>query len=299
MGMDELIDRVKEKGNPSVIGLDPQPEFIPQCVWDTINESGLKAAASAIRAFNFAIIDAIAGIAAAVKPQIAMYERFGAEGVAAYADTISYAKQKSLIVIADVKRGDIASTAEAYADAHLGRAKLADKEYPVFDADFATLNPYMGEESVEPFLEACRKYNKGVFILVKTSNPQSGQIQDLPVNGAPLYEYVGRLVSEWGRGCIGKSGYSDVGAVVGATHPDQARRLRAIMPHTLFLAPGYGAQGAQAGDLVEGSIVNSSRGIIAAYQRDPYKRAFTPDQFAMAAAAAAEDMRRDLSRLKI
>jgi len=297
--MDELIYRIKYLNNPSVIGLDPQLEFIPPCVWDNINDNGLKAAASAVRLFNFAIIDGIAGIVPAVKPQIAMYERFGADGIAAFSDTISYAKSKGLLVIADIKRGDISSTAEAYADAHLGRAKVLDREYPVFDADFVTLNPYMGEDAVMPFLEACRTYGKGVFILVKTSNPMSGQIQDLPVNGAPLYEYVGRLVSEWGRGHIGAYGYSDTGAVVGATHPATAVRLREIMPHTFFLAPGYGAQGAKAADMVAGSVVNSSRGIIAAYQREPYKSRFTPDQFAQAAAAAAMDMRKDLSCLRI
>ena len=274
-------------------------EFIPECVWENINGSGLKAAALAVRQFNFAIIDAIAEIVAAVKPQIAMYERFGADGIAAYADTISYAKQKGLIVIADIKRGDIASTAEAYADAHLGRVKVLDREYPVFDADFATINPYLGEDAVEPFINACRKYNKGIFVLVKTSNPFSGQIQDLPVNGAPLYEYVGKLVSKWGEGLIGEFGYSDAGAVVGATHPAQAKRLRELMPHTFFLAPGYGAQGAKASDLVKGSVVNSSRGIIAAYQRDPYKQRFSADQFAQAAAAAAGDMREELQYLEI
>ena len=299
MAIDELIYRIKCLRNPSVVGLDPQPEFIPECIWRNINGSGLKAAASAVRMFNYAIIDAIADIVPAVKPQIAMYERFGADGIDVYADTISYAKQKGLMVIADIKRGDIASTAEAYADAYLGRTKAPDQEYPVFDADFATINPYLGEDSAEPFLRACRKYNKGIFVLVKTSNPSSGQLQDLPVNGAPLYEYVGKLVSEWGEGLVGKSGYSDVGAVVGATHPAQAKRLREIMPHTFFLAPGYGAQGAKASDLVNGSIVNSSRGIIAAYQREPYKQKFSADQFARAAAAAANDMREELLCLKI
>ena len=299
MAIDELIYRIKYLKNPSVIGLDPQTEFIPECVWQDICHSGLKAAASAVRMFNFAIIDAIADIVPAVKPQIAMYERFGADGIAAYADTISYAKQKGLIVIADVKRGDISSVSGAYADAHLGRATVRDKEYPVFDADFATINPYLGEDAVEPFLTACRKYNKGIFVLVKTSNPFSGQIQDLPVNGAPLYEYVGKLVSGWGERLIGESGYSDVCAVVGATHPEQARRLREIMPHTFFLAPGYGAQGAKAADLVSGSIVNSSRGIVAAYLREPYKRNFSADQFAQAAAAAATDMREELRCLTV
>ena len=299
MAIDELIYRIKHLNNPSVVGLDPQLEFIPECVWRNIEGNGLKAAASAIRLFNFTIIDSIADIVPAIKPQIAMYERFGAEGVAVYIDTIQYAKSKGLLVIADVKRGDISSTAEAYADAYLGKTKVLDKEFAVFDADFITINPYLGEDAIEPFLKACKTYGKGVFVLVKTSNPLSGQIQDLPVSGAPLYEYVGKLVSKWGEGFIGEHGYSEVCAVVGATHPSQAKRLREIMPNTFFLAPGYGAQGAKASDLVDGSIVNSSRGIIAAYQRDPYKQSFSPDQFAQAAAAAAKDMKEELSCLKI
>ncbi|MDR2650359.1 MAG: orotidine-5'-phosphate decarboxylase [Clostridiales bacterium] len=308
MAIDELIYRIRYLKNPSVAGLDPQLRFIPECVWDQLNVrggarpdegNGLEAAASAIRLFNFAIIDAVANIVPAVKLQIAMYERFGADGIAAYADTISYAKRRGAMVIADIKRGDIDSTAEAYADAHLGRTEVRGRNYAVFDADFATINPYLGEDAVEPFIKACRSYGKGVFILVKTSNPMSGQIQDLPVNGAPLYEYVAGLVSKWGKDLIRESGYSEVGAVVGATHTSQAARLREIMPHTFFLAPGYGFQGAKAADIVKGSVVNSSRGIIAAYQKDPYKRRFTHEQFALAAAAAAADMREDLSCLKI
>jgi orotidine-5'-phosphate decarboxylase len=304
MAIDELIYRIKYLKNPSVVGLDPQLDFIPECVWKSLGGysdelNGLQAAASAIRAFNFAIIDAIADIVPAVKPQIAMYERFGADGIAAYADTVLYAQCRDVLVIADIKRGDIASTAEAYADAHLGRSRIRGEDYAVFDADFATINPYLGEDAVRPFINVCREYGKGVFVLVKTSNPLSGQIQDLPVNGVPLYEYVGRLVSDWGEELIGQSGYSEIGAVVGATHPSQAARLREIMTHTLFLAPGYGAQGAKASDIVNGSIVNSSRGVIAAYQREPYKSEFAPDQFALAAAAAASDMREDLSCLKI
>ncbi|MDR1914076.1 MAG: orotidine-5'-phosphate decarboxylase [Clostridiales bacterium] len=317
MAIDELIYRIKYLRNPSVVGLDPDLDFLPDCVWDS-DASDLTSASQAILRFNCEIIDAVYDIVPAVKPQIAMYERFGANGVNAYADTISYAKAKGLLIIADIKRGDIASTADAYADAHLGRVNIKGMRTPVFDVDFVTVNPYLGEDAVAPFIKSCRKYNKGVFVLVKTSNPGSGQIQDLQVlnqkvsdfkdsgskesdltKSISLYEHVAALVSEWGRDLIGESGYSAVGAVVGATHPKQARRLREIMPHTFFLAPGYGAQGAKAADLVKGSIVNSSRGIIAAYKNPKYKDKFGPEQFAKAARAAVLEMREDLRCLEI
>ncbi|MDR1541564.1 MAG: orotidine-5'-phosphate decarboxylase [Clostridiales bacterium] len=301
MAIDELIERIRFMGNPSVIGLDPRLDLIPKHIlshaFDLFNQT-LAAGAYAVLEFNKALIDELYDIVPAVKPQIAMYEIFGAEGIKSYIDTISYAKKKGLMVIGDIKRGDIASTADAYADSHLGRVKVGETEIEVYAEDFATLNPYLGEDSIEPFLRNCRNYSKGVFVLVKTSNPTSSQLQDLCVGRERLYEAVGNLVSDWGKDLIGKYGYSEVGAVVGATHPSVARSLRALMPHALFLAPGYGAQGAKAADIADGSIVNSSRGVIAAYQREPYNGIYEEEGFAKAARAAAKDMREDLKCLK-
>ena len=202
-----------------------------------------KAVAEAFLKFNKTIIDEIYDFVPAVKPQVAMYEQFGPEGIQAYIDTIKYAKEKGLIIIGDVKRSDIASTAQAYADGHIGRVKVEDESFEVYHEDSITLNPYLGYDSIEPYIKHCKDYDKGLFILVKTSNPNSGEIQDLEVGKEKLYERVGKLVSNWGEEVMGKRGYSHVGAVVGATHPEQAKRLRELMPHTFFLVPGYGAQG--------------------------------------------------------
>ncbi|MCL2463319.1 MAG: orotidine-5'-phosphate decarboxylase, partial [Defluviitaleaceae bacterium] len=221
----------------------------------------------------------------------------------AYMETIRYAKSKGLAVIGDVKRGDIGSTAEAYADGHLGESDINGERLRVYDADFITINPYLGTDAAEPFLRDCAKYGKGVFVLIKTSNPGSGQIQDILVNGEPLYQIVGRLAAEWGENMIGRRGYSSVCAVVGATHPEQAAILREMLPRTFFLVPGYGAQGGGAKDVRPcigkdggGAIVNSSRGIIAAWKSDKYAGMFKPEEFALAARQAAVDMREELAR---
>ena len=255
----------------------------------------------AFLAFNMALMDALQDVVPAVKPQIAMYERYGIPGLIAYQKTVAYAKEKGFVVIADVKRGDIGSTSKAYADAHLGRVQLGEKSVPVFDADFATVNLYLGTEGIEPFKKVCAEFDKGLFVLVKTSNPGSAELQDKMVEGKPLYQLVGEALEEWGAS-LRHGNYSDLGAVVGATHPETGAALRKALPHTFFLVPGYGAQGASGKDLAgffdkEGSgvIVNSSRGIIGAWKKPEYE-SFGPERFAEAARKAAEDMREDIGK---
>ncbi|MDY0235220.1 MAG: orotidine-5'-phosphate decarboxylase [Gudongella sp.] len=302
--IDLLIEKIKKTENPTVIGLDPRLEYIPEHlkeeVFDLYGKTP-KAVAKAFYEFNKGIIDVVSDIVPAVKPQIAMYEQYGVEGIQAYIDTIKYAKSKDLIVIGDIKRSDITSTAESYSHGHIGRVFIEDKEYTIFNQDFITLNPYMGYDSIEPYIVDCKKYNRGLFILVKTSNPNSGQIQDLDIGGEKIYEIVGKLVSKWGEDLIGERGYSSIAAVVGATHPAQGVKLRELMPHTFFLVPGYGAQGGSAQDLKGcfdknglGAIVNSSRGIIAAYKNKKYSSNFSEKDFAFAARQAALDMKADI-----
>ncbi len=301
---DKLIDRIIALKNPTVVGLDPSLSFVPAHIKEAAfaaHGMTAKGAAEAFLAFNKGIIDQIYDLVPAVKPQVAMYEQLGPEGLQAYVDTIAYAKEKGLLVIGDVKRGDIASTAKAYADGHIGRVSVGTEKLEVFKQDFITLNPYLGTDAIEPYLGSCQQYEKGLFVLVKTSNPNSGEIQDLLVDGRPIYERVGQLVSRWGEGLIGRHGFSAVGAVVGATHPAQAKALREQMPHTFFLVPGYGAQGGTAADLAVcfnkeglGAIVNSSRGIIAAYTQEPYKNQYTEKEYAQAARAAVLAMQADL-----
>jgi len=308
MIIDKLIQRITELHNPTVVGLDPRLEMVPSAIREAaFAEFGRTpaGAAEAFYRFNVGLIDAIADIVPAVKPQIAMYEQYGAPGMDAYIRTIAYAKSKGLIIIGDIKRGDIASTAEAYADGHIGRVDVGGEKTAVFNEDFITVNPYLGYDSVEPYLQNCKDYDAGLFILVKTSNKRSGDIQDLVLgeDGRSIYEKVGQYVSEWGADMIGASGFSAIGAVVGATYPAQAEKLREIMPHTFFLVPGYGAQGGKAEDLAVcfnnngiGAIVNSSRGIIAAYKLAAYKDTFGEAHYAEAARQAAIDMKADLRR---
>jgi len=275
--IDQLIAKIKETGNPSVVGLDPAYAMIPAYIRREMTETWgktPKAVGEMFFAFNKAIIDAVADLIPAVKPQIAMYERYGLEGLSAYIRTAEYAREKGLVVIGDIKRGDISSTAEAYA-AHIGGAEIEGENFDLWKEDFITVNPYFGIDGIRPFLTPCQEQNKGIFILVKTSNPGSGQLQDRLVDGEPLYCRVADLVNEWGAEAMGACGYSKVGAVVGATHPRQGVELRERMPHIFFLVPGYGAQGGKGADLKGyfdkdglGIIVNSSRGIIAAYQKD-------------------------------
>lgn len=304
MIIDKLIDSIKAKGNPTVVGLDPRIEYIPKFIMEKKYAKygvSLKAVSKGIFEFNKFIIDEIYDLIPAIKPQIAMYERYGIDGMKAYLKTIEYAKEKGLIIIGDIKRSDIASTAEAYSDGHIGRVEIMEKSFDVFKQDFITLNPYLGSDSITPFLKDCKQYEKGLFILAKTSNPNSAEIQDLIVDGIPLYEKIGYLIDTWGSELIGKNGYSEIGAVVGATHKEQAERLRKIMPKSFFLVPGYGAQGGKAEDLAVcfdknglGAIINSSRGIIANHLKEEFKG--LGKDFAKAARQAVIEMKEDLRR---
>ena len=304
--IDRLTAAIREKENPTVAGLDPTLEMIPEFL-RTRYFSEFGKTAEAVRKmfteFNRHIIDALADIVPAVKPQIAMYEKFGVEGLKAYNDTCEYARMKGLIVIGDIKRGDISSTAAAYA-AHLGGAEADGRRLETWKEDAVTLNPYMGSDGIRPFLEICRREDKGIFLLVKTSNPSSSELQDLMLaDGRRVYEAAADLVEKWGRQVPGSGRYSKAGAVVGATHREIGRALRARMPHTFFLVPGYGAQGATAEDIAGffdeeggGVIVNSSRGITAAYQKDS---AFGEKDYAEAARQAALKMKEDLRRCHV
>ena len=305
--IDTLISKIKKTHNPTVVGLDPRLGMIPDCIKEVAYETYGKTptgAAKAFLAFNKAIIDEVHDLIPAVKPQVAMYEQFGAPGMQAYIDTIAYAKSKDLVIIGDIKRCDIASTAENYSDGHIGRVSVEEEKFEIYKEDLITLNPYMGYDSIEPYMKNCETYDKGMFVLVKTSNPNSGEVQDIMVGQQHFYEYMGALVAKWGQDFIGESGYSRIGAVVGATYPEQGKALRKLMPKTYFLVPGYGAQGATAEDLAGcfnkdglGAIVNSSRGIIAAYQKDHYGKDFGPADFAKASRQAVIDMRDDLTRV--
>lgn len=303
--IEKLVSGIKKLNAPIVVGLDPTLNFVPKFLLDkAINEKGetLEAAADAIFAFNKAIVDAVYDLIPAVKPQIAMYEQFGIPGLMAYKKTLDYCHEKELLVIGDAKRGDIGSTSTAYAIGHLGKVKIGSTEIAPIDADFLTINPYMGSDSVVPFVEECKKHDKGLFILVKTSNPSSGEFQDQKVGEKAVYELVGKKVDEWGLDTV-KEGYSDVGAVVGATYPEMGKVLRKIMPKAYILVPGYGAQGGTAAELKPffnkdglGAIVNSSRGIIAAYKQEKYAE-FGAEGFAEAAREAVIDMKNDIASI--
>lgn len=299
----KLVDRIVETNAPIVVGLDPMMKYIPQHLQDAAFEQygeTLEGAAEAIWQYNKGIIDNIYDIVPAVKPQIAMYEQFGIPGMVAYDRTVKYCKEKGLVVIGDIKRGDIGSTSTAYAIGHLGSVKVGNTVLKGFDEDFATVNPYLGSDGVKPFIDVCKEENKGIFVLVKTSNPSSGEFQDRLVDGRPLYEIVGEKVAEWAELHMGNE-YSYVGAVVGATYPEMGRILRDIMPKSYILVPGYGAQGGKGKDLVHffnkdglGAIVNSSRGIIGAYQQEKYE-ALGEEGFAEAARRAVLDMKEDIA----
>ena len=300
----KLTDKIQKTNAPIVVGLDPMMKFIPESIKkNAFAEYGetLAGAAEAIWQYNKGLIDAIYDLIPAVKPQIAMYEQFGVEGLIAYKKTLDYCKEKDLVNIGDIKRGDIGSTSSAYATGHLGKITIGGNTYAPFDEDFATVNPYLGSDGVKPFIDVCKEEKKGIFILVKTSNPSSGEFQDRLIDGKPLYEWVGRKVDEWGADCMGSNGYSYVGAVVGATYPEMGKILRDIMPKSYILVPGYGAQGGKGADLVHffnkdglGAIVNSSRGIIAAYQNEKYA-SFGEAGYADAARQAVIDMREDIA----
>ncbi len=295
---DKLIEKIKKLENPSAVGIDTSFDYLPEDMkkfCKTLDDAG-----KAITEFNFGIIDKVADVVPSVKVQVAYYEMYGLAGLKAFSDTLAYAKKKGLIVITDAKRNDIGSTASCYSSAYLGSVNVNGNAFTPFDSDFITVNGYLGSDGIVPFLKDCDKNDKGIFVLVKTSNPSSGQLQDKKfASGETLYESMGDLVEEWGKSSIGKYGYSRVGAVVGATHPSQAETLRKRLKHTFFLIPGYGAQGGTADDLSVcfdengiGGVVNSSRGIICAYKTEKYKGM----NYADAARAAAEDMRDDINR---
>ena len=311
--IDRLVDGIRRTHAPICVGLDPQMGFIPEDVKKkAFEEFGqtLEGAAEAIWQFNKAIVDATWDLIPAVKPQVAMYEMYGIEGLKAFARTVEYCRSKGLIVIGDVKRGDIGSTSAAYAAAHLGEVTVGENIFAPFDEDVCTVNPYLGSDGVMPFVKECAAHGKGIFVLVKTSNPSSGEFQDRMVTledgqTCPLYELVGKKVDEWASdpALIGESGYSEIGAVVGATYPQMGERLREIMPKSFILVPGYGAQGGTGKDLVPffredglGAIVNSSRGIIAAYKKEPYADRFGSDAYADAAREAVLDMKKDIEQ---
>ena len=300
--INKLVAKIQKTEAPIVVGLDPMMKFVPahiqKAAFDEYGET-LKGAAEAIWQYNKQIVDAIYDLVPVVKPQIAMYEQFGIEGMIAFKKTVDYCKEKDLVVIGDIKRGDIGSTSEAYAVGHLGKVQVGSNSFYGFDEDFATVNPYLGSDGVKPFMKVCGEEKKGIFVLVKTSNPSSGEFQDRLVDGKPLYEIVGAQVDAWGSELMGDN-YSYVGAVVGATYPEMGKVLRDIMPKAYILVPGYGAQGGKGKDLVHffnkdglGAIVNSSRGIIAAYQQEQYK-SFGDMNFADASRQAVIDMREDI-----
>lgn len=301
--INKLTEKIKKLNAPVVVGLDPMLNYVPEHIqkkaFDEFGET-LEGAAEAIWQFNKEIIDKTYDLIPAVKPQIAMYEQFGIPGLAAFKKTVDYAKSKDIVVIGDIKRGDIGSTSAAYAVGHVGKVQVGSKTYVSFDEDFVTVNPYLGTDGVKPFVDVCKETGKGIFVLVKTSNPSSGEFQDRLVDGRPLYELVGEKVAEWGESHMGDS-YSYVGAVVGATYPEMGKVLRKIMPKTYILVPGYGAQGGKAADLAPyfnedglGAIVNSSRGIIAAYKQEKYAK-FGAENFADASRQAVVDMIDDIT----
>lgn len=305
VSFDRLAQGIRQKANPTVVGLDPNLRHIPKCIkatsFDKITDP-LQAAADAVLRFNRAILDAVADIVPAVKPQCAYYEALGWPGMKALTETIAYAREKGLFVITDGKRGDIGATMEAYAAAHLGRTEMGGPSAEAFGADALTVNGYLGTDGIAPLLPLCREHDKGVFVLVRTSNPSAGEIQDQLIDGEPLYERMGRLCEQWSAQAAGgqTSGYGCVGAVVGATWPRQLGELRRKLPHTFFLVPGYGAQGAGAADIAGafdaeggGAVVNSSRAILYAWE----KEGGDGRDFAGAARRAALRMKDEIGRV--
>ncbi len=303
--IDKLIEGIRRTNAPIVVGLDPMlgyvPDYLKKQAFDEFGET-LEGAAEAIWLYNRGLVDAVCDLVPAVKPQIAMYEQFGIPGLQAFHRTVEYCKKKGLVVIGDIKRGDIGSTSEAYAVGHLGRVQVGSHAFYGFDEDFVTVNPYLGSDGVRPFVKVCKEEKKGIFVLVKTSNPSSGEFQDRLIDGKPLYELVGEQVAAWGEDCVGTHGYSYVGAVTGATYPEQGRLLRRVMPKTYLLVPGYGAQGGKGADLIHffnedglGAIINSSRGIIAAWQQEQYA-SYGEKGYADAARAAVLVMQQDIAQ---
>ena len=301
MAFDRLIDKIAEMQNPTVAGLDPKLDYVPEFIKEECFAKygkTLEGAAAALFEFNKALIDALYEVVPAIKPQAAYYEMYGWQGVKALADTIAYAKSKGMFVITDGKRNDIGTTMEAYAAAHLGSTTVAGEEVEAFGADALTVNGYLGTDGIKPLVNICKSGDKGIFVLVKTSNPSSGELQDKKLDdGTTVYEQMGKMCEEWGTKLEGKYGYSGVGAVVGATYPEQLAEMRAKCPHTFFLVPGYGAQGGGANDVKNafdenglGAIINSSRAIMCAWK----KQGLTENDFAKAAYNEAVRMRDEI-----
>ena len=302
MSFDRLISKIAEMKNPTVVGLDPKldyvPDFIKQKAFSEYGET-LKGAAEAVFEFNKGIIDRIYDIVPAIKPQAAYYEMYGFNGVETLTRTIAYAKEKGMFVITDGKRNDIGATMEAYAAAHLGEVKVGNNVIAPFDADALTVNGYLGTDGIDPLLKICKERDRGIFVLVKTSNKSSGELQDKKIGDTPIYAEMGDMCEKWGSEQIGKYGYSAVGAVVGATYPEQLTELRKRLPHTLFLVPGYGAQGGGAKGIAGafddkglGAIVNSSRAVMCAYTKEEN---CAPDDYAEAARREVIRMREDIT----
>lgn len=299
-----LIKKIQETNAPVCVGLDPNLSFVPEHIkkeaFEKFGETP-EGAGEAIFNFNKGIVDATHDLIPAVKPQIAMYEQFGIPGLKAFKDTVDYCHEKGLLVIGDIKRGDIGNTSASYAKAHIGEIEIGSKRFSPFNEDFCTVNPYLGSDGVQPFTDVCNESDRGIFVLVKTSNKSSGELQDLSAGGKTIYETVAEYVEKWGQTSM-DGDYSNIGAVVGATYPEMGQELRKIMPHAYILVPGYGAQGGKAEDLKGffnkdglGAIVNSSRGIIAAYTKEPYSDRFGAENFADAAREAVKDMVRDIN----
>ena len=306
MFIDKLVENIRQKGNPSILGLDPRLEYVPTFIKEKVFReigNGLAGAAEAIKIFSRRLIDSVYDISPAIKLQLACYEMFGHEGLKTFEDTVSYAKSKGMLVVADGKKNDIGSTAENYSAAFLGRIEFQDgRKIPVYDVDALTVNPYLGSDGIKPFIEDCRKYKKGIFVLIKTSNPSSGEIQDCRLNdGRSLFEVVAGYVREWGNTLMGKYGYSSVGAVVGATYPTEAEIIRKIIEKSYILVPGYGAQGGSARDVVRafnkdglGAIVSASRSLMCAYKSEKWANMYGEEAFDDACRAEAIRMRNDI-----
>lgn len=303
---DRLIAEIEAKGTPAIVGIDPRIELLPMGLRRKYDEKkgSLRAQVAAIKAFSCELIDIVAPLVPAVKPQVAFFEMYGWVGIQAYIEVARYARRAGLIVIGDIKRSDIGSTAEAYAVGHLGQVAVSGRLSEIWQEDAVTLNPYLGTDSVEPFLKEVTARGKGLFVLARTSNPSGADIQNLDCGGEPVYMRVAKLIAGWGASSIGQRGFSSVGTVVGATYPEEAARVRAVLPNSIFLVPGYGAQGAGVEDLRPsfrpdglGAIVNSSRGVIFAYRRKPYDEAFGEKRWQEAVEAAAKEMRADLASI--
>lgn len=302
MSMDRLLEKIVEMQNPTVAGLDPKLDYIPEFLRRQAFEAygnTLEGAAEALWLFNQGLIDALCDIVPAVKPQAAYYEMYGWQGMRVLERTIRYARQKGMFVITDGKRNDIGPTMQAYAAAHLGEVAVEGESFEPFGADALTVNGYLGSDGINPLLDICVKRDKGIFVLVKTSNPSSGELQDRLIEGKAVYEVMGNMCEQWGEAAPGKYGYSAVGAVVGATYPQQLKELREKLPHTFFLVPGYGAQGGGAQGVALGfderglgAVVNSSRAIMCAWKKE---EGLAEEHYAQAARREALRMREDLT----